>query len=72
MSSSLERLKQEGLPDSALEYLNELPDAARTELANQLVASMELKDSRLEGAMGRALEVVPLPLRGAVRKLLFS
>lgn len=72
MSSSLMRLAQEGLPASAVEYLEQLPEDARVQLADQLVASMNLKDSRLEGAMGRALEVVPLPLRGAVRKLLFS
>lgn len=72
MSTAISRLTQEHLPASALAYIDKLPAAEQEELAEQVLASMQQKDERVERALTRALEVVPLPLRGAVRKLLFS
>lgn len=71
MGSSLERLKKEQFPASAIAYLEKLPQAQQQQLADQLVDSMTTKDARVDRALNRALEVVPRPLRGSVRKLLF-
>lgn len=70
--SSLEKLEQEQLPAQALDYLKQLPAEQQTALADQLVATMNEKDERVETALSRALDVVPAPLRRSVRKMLFS
>lgn len=72
MTTALSRLAQVQLPASALAYLDKLPAAEQEQLAESILASMKQKDERVERALNRALDVVPLPLRGAVRKLLFS
>jgi hypothetical protein len=72
MQTAISRLTQEHLPASALAYLDNLPAAEQERLAEQVLESMQQKDERVERALNRALEVVPAPLRGAVRKILFS
>jgi hypothetical protein len=72
MHPAVSRLAQEHLPASALAYLNSLPDAQQSQLAEQVTASMRQKDERIKRALNRALEVIPSPLRRAVRKILFS
>lgn len=72
MTAAIARLEQEGLSAEALAYLNKLPADQRQQLAEQLVTSMEAKDERVEQATSRALDVVPAPLRRAVRKILFA
>lgn len=72
MQTAISRLTREHLPASALAYLDNLPAAEQERLAEQVLESMKQKDERVERALNRALEVVPAPLRGAVRKILFS
>lgn len=72
MTTAVQRLAREQLPQAALKYLDHLPQEQQEALAGQLVKSMEEKDARVERALNRALDVVPSPLRGTVRKLLFS
>lgn len=71
MTTAIQRLAKEQLPANAIQYLHQLPLEQQEALAGQLVISMEEKDARVERALTRALEVVPFPLRGTVRKLLF-
>lgn len=72
MSDAVARLQQEGLPADALDYLQHLSEADQERLAEQVLTSMKQKDEQVDNALNRALEVVPAPLRRAVRKLLFS
>lgn len=72
MSTSIEQLAQQQLPEQALNYLNSLPQAQQEALAAQVLSTMQEKDERVERALSRALEVVPAPLRRTVRKMLFS
>lgn len=72
MSSPIETLRQEGLPEQALAYLTALPEEQQQTLAQQVLNTMQKKDERVEKALSRALDVVPAPLRRTVRKMLFS
>lgn len=72
MSSPIEQLAQQQLPEQAQNYLAALPEAQKNQLAAQMLATMQEKDERVERALSRALDVVPAPLRRTVRKMLFS
>ncbi len=72
MSSPIEQLAQQQLPEQAQNYLAALPEAQQNQLAAQVLATMQEKDERVERALSRALDVVPAPLRRTVRKMLFS
>jgi len=72
MSSPIEQLAQQQLPEQALHYLTVLPEEQKNSLAAQVITTMQEKDERVERALSRALDVVPAPLRRTVRKMLFS
>lgn len=59
------------LTDKSVEMLNALPEAEREAFLETLLNVVERKDARINGAVNNALTVVPLPLRGAVKKMLF-
>lgn len=70
--SKLESLCAElGLSGSSLDMLKSLPEAQRATFVETLLAVVSKKDERINGAVNNALSVVPLPLRGTVKKMLF-
>lgn len=68
LASLLESL---ALTEQSVEMLNALPEADREAFLATLIAVVESKDARINGAVNNALTVVPLPLRGTVKKMLF-
>lgn len=64
-------LKNVALTEQSVEMLNALPEADREAFLATLIAVVENKDARINGAVNNALTVVPLPLRGTVKKMLF-
>lgn len=59
------------LTEQSVEMLNALPEADREAFLTTLLSVVERKDERINGAVNNALTVVPLPLRGTVKKMLF-
>lgn len=59
------------LTEKSVEMLNTLPEADRAVFLATLVGVVESKDERINRAVNNALTVVPLPLRGTVKKMLF-
>jgi hypothetical protein len=64
-------LKNVALTEQSVEMLNALPEADSEAFLATLIAVVENKDARINGAVNNALTVVPLPLRGTVKKMLF-
>lgn len=60
------------LPGDSAEVLNALPEGEREQLLALVATAVKQKDERVDGAINNALSVVPLPLRGTVKKMLFS
>lgn len=60
------------LPGDSAQVLNALPQAEREQLLALVATAVKQKDERVDGAINNALSVVPLPLRGTVKKMLFS
>ena len=60
------------LPGDSVQVLNALPQAEREQLLALVATAVKQKDERVDGAINNALSVVPLPLRGTVKKMLFS
>lgn len=61
----------DSLPADSKALLDALPDTERQQLLALVEAAMRKKDERVDGAINNALSVVPLPLRGTVKKMLF-
>lgn len=59
------------LTEKSIEMLNALPEADRDMFLATLLSVVESKDTRINGAVNNALTVVPLPVRGTVKKMLF-
>lgn len=62
----------DALPGDSAQVLNALPQAEREQLLALVATAVKQKDERVDGAINNALSVVPLPLRGTVKKMLFS
>jgi hypothetical protein len=62
----------DALPADSAQVLNALPQAEREQLLALVATAVKQKDERVDGAINNALSVVPLPLRGTVKKMLFS
>ncbi|MDF1780802.1 MAG: hypothetical protein P1U67_05855 [Alcanivoracaceae bacterium] len=60
------------LSESSAEFVKSLPSDQQQQLLSLLQSAVQKKDERINGAVNNALSVVPLPLRGTVKKMLFS
>lgn len=72
MSDTITTLKDKGLPAEALSFLESLPDDQAKPLADAILNALHGKDARVEKAMNNAVNVVPGPFRGSVKKMLFG
>lgn len=71
--NSLDDLLAElSLSQQSVAMLKSLPPAAQQQMIEVLLSAVRQKDERINGAVNNALSVVPLPLRGAVKKMLFN
>lgn len=63
-----------GLPldTDSRQFVEDLPAEHRQRFLEILQTAVAQKDERINGAVNNALSVVPLPLRGTVKKMLFS
>lgn len=60
------------LSPSSAEFIKSLPSDQQQQLLSLLQSAVQKKDERISGAVNNALSVVPLPLRGTVKKMLFN
>lgn len=65
-------LAQLPLGEQSTATLSGLPAPDQARLVQILQQAVARKDERINGAVNNALSVVPLPLRGTVKKMLFS
>ena len=71
--NSLDDLLAElSLSQQSVAMLKSLPPESQQQMAQVLLSAVRQKDERINGAVNNALSVVPLPLRGAVKKMLFN
>lgn len=72
MSDSIAALKEKGLPNDVLAFIESLPADKAEQLATLVLQGMQTKDARVEKAMNNAVNVVPGPFRRTVKKMLFG
>ena len=65
-------LAELSLSKQSADTLSALPPESQQKLSDLVLAAVVKKDERINGAVNNALSVVPLPLRGTVKKMLFS